>query len=53
MARAGMPEDRSNLRTDPCGCHWVYVAATPISPQGWVRTHTCFEHSIEPPKLDA
>ena len=38
---AGLPEDRSNIRTDPCGCQQVRVAL-PGNP--WVYTRRCDEH---------
>ena len=42
MARAGMPEDTTNRRIDPCGCVWWYCAP-PVN--GWVRFDTCEQHT--------
>lgn len=44
MNYAGMPETTENIRTDECGCQWVYCASTAISPQGWRLLHSCEDH---------
>lgn len=46
---AGMPQDRSNYSTKPCGCETVRVGAAGNQPAGEMCTKHCAEH---PPAVD-
>lgn len=44
MARAGMPEDRSNFDTKPCGCETMRIAPTAHQGSSTVFTKRCPQH---------
>ena len=43
MARAGMPQDTTGLRYDPCGCELMWIGAPTYA---WHHLKRCGEHAL-------